>query len=66
MSSEEVVDPLSDDLDRKIREQTGANTQIYREVFGVYPDDTIQKMKDYVPRAPQNVNLLSKIKGFAV
>jgi hypothetical protein len=41
-------DPLSDKLFNKIKEIARRNTECYREIFRVYPDDTYKKFIDIV------------------
>jgi len=42
---EDVDDPLNLDLLEKMKENARRNTEIYREIFACYPDDSITKMK---------------------
>ena len=39
-----MLDPLSDDMWNTISSRVKKNTEIYREIFGVYPDDTVKKV----------------------
>ena len=41
-------DPLSDKLFNKMKEISRRNTECYREIFRVYPDDTYRKFIDIV------------------
>lgn len=47
LSYDEVVDPLSFELQDKMREIAKRNTQIYREVFACYPDDEVKTLSDF-------------------
>ncbi|CAD8096905.1 unnamed protein product [Paramecium primaurelia] len=44
---DEVIDPLSQQLQEKIRFNTRRNTMIYRQVFACYPDDNVKTLNDY-------------------
>lgn len=44
LTEEEAIDPLDANLINRIKEQTKTNTEIYREVFACYPDDTCETM----------------------
>ncbi|CAD8108230.1 unnamed protein product [Paramecium sonneborni] len=44
---DEVIDPLSQQLQEQIRTNTRQNTLIYRQVFACYPDDNIKTLNDY-------------------
>lgn len=48
MSLDEVDDPLSESMWNKITAQMTKNVEIYREVFGCYPDDTMKTTEDIV------------------
>lgn len=39
-------DPLSDKLYTKMKQTASRNTECYREIFKVYPDDTYKKFSD--------------------
>jgi hypothetical protein len=48
MSLDEVDDPLSKSMWDKITVRMTKNVEIYREVFGCYPDDTMKTTEDIV------------------
>ncbi|CAK57722.1 unnamed protein product (macronuclear) [Paramecium tetraurelia] len=47
LTYEQVIDPLSPELEQLIRYNTRRNTIIYRQVFACYPDDYIKSLNDY-------------------
>ena len=42
MTEEEVRDPTDNNFWKKIQERAHTNTEIYREIFGCDPDDTVR------------------------
>lgn len=54
-----------------VKERARTNTEIYREVFGVYPDDTIKRVSSVrqlqsQARPERYMDLKDQIIGFAV
>ena len=45
-NSEIFSDPLSDKLYKLMKENAKKNTECYREIFKVYPDDTYKRFID--------------------
>ena len=39
LSEEEVADVMNPDMWKKVEEQSNKNNDIYRQVFGCWPDD---------------------------
>lgn len=46
ISDDLFIDPLSDRLFSKMKETAKKNTECYREIFKIYPDDTYKKFSD--------------------
>ena len=46
MSMEEVEDPISEKFWNEIGERAKKNTEVYREIFGCDPDDTVKNIKE--------------------
>jgi len=71
LSEEEVIDPITDEFTQKMNERIKTNTEVYREVFACYPDDTMKTYKE-VEEASKKKNLdkydelKGKIQGHAV
>jgi len=42
----EVMDPVNEEFWNDVKARARKNTEIYREIFGCDPDDTIKNMKD--------------------
>jgi len=64
-------DPLNDELQKAIKENSRKNTEIYRDVFRVYPDDNVTKFEQLDAFLKgSNLSyyemLAPKIKGFSV
>ena len=71
LSENEVEDPVSEDLWSTILARTKKNTEIYREVFGPYPDDTMKTYEEVLSVGAQADikkydELKDGIKGIAV
>ena len=45
MAEEEVKDPLSEEFWNEIKNRARKNTEMYREIFGCDPDDTLKNLK---------------------
>ena len=46
ITKEEAEDFLNEEVWQKIRKKSRKNTEVYREVFGCYPDDTMRTLKE--------------------
>lgn len=71
LSDEEVADPLSTDLWDKIKSRTKKNEQVYLELFGAVPHDSIKNYSEVAPlkHQPSVEEYKEKIKdieGYAV
>ncbi len=78
MAEKDVQDPISEHFWKTIRAQVKHNTEVYREIFGCDPDDTIKTAKDLLAvrekiayRKPEEQlakyeGLRTEIKGHAV
>ena len=65
------ADPLNNDLQKIITDNSKKNTEIYREIFRVYPDDNVRKfdqLDNFIKERKLNYYemLAPKIHGFAV
>lgn len=45
-AEQELLDPTSNELWERIMERASNNTNIYRKIFGCYPDDNMKLKKD--------------------
>lgn len=46
LTREQLLDPMDDHLFTLIREQANRNNDVYRQVFGCYPDDYMKTLSD--------------------
>ena len=65
------LDPMNEEFQKIITENTKQNTEIYRNVFRVYPDDNVRKYEDLYKfinerKLSSYEALAKKIKGFSV
>lgn len=65
ISSSEAEDPISSKTEKLVRKIAEKNTEIYRDLFGVYPDDNLKKFDDIAPfgREPMPQKYLKEVKG---